>query len=125
MGAGLLAPCGAEHGRRIAHDYLMSRFSDAARKLLEETVKLDDYEWKSEFALSHIAKGKAEGKAEGEAKSVLLVLDARGISVPNNIRDRVTACTGTDRRAPLGAPDGTIWRPYLSRGRSGNLWFRA
>jgi hypothetical protein len=39
---------------------------------MEEIMKIDTYEWKSDFALDHIAIGKAEGKAEGEARSVLL-----------------------------------------------------
>jgi hypothetical protein len=71
----------------------MSRFSDAARKLLEETVKLDNYEWKSEFAITH----RAEGEARVEARAVLLVLDARGVAVPDDIRDRVTSCTDLDQ----------------------------
>ncbi|GAA4073436.1 hypothetical protein GCM10022214_32370 [Actinomadura miaoliensis] len=77
----------------LYHDYVMSRFSDTARKLLEETVKLDNYEWKSEFAITH----RAEGRAEGEARSVLLVLEARGIAVPDHIRDRVTNCNDLDQ----------------------------
>jgi hypothetical protein len=101
----------------LYHDYILSRFSDAARKLLEETMKLSDYEWQSEFALSHIAEGRAEGEAEGrakgeaegrakgeaegrakgEAKSVLLVLEARGVFVPDEIRERVTGCTDFDQ----------------------------
>jgi hypothetical protein len=93
----------------LYHDYVVSRFSDAARKLLEETVKLDNYEWKSEFAITHRAQGRAEGRAEGlaegrvegqaegEAKSILLILQARGITVPDDIRNRITNCTDLDQ----------------------------
>jgi hypothetical protein len=97
----------------LYHDYVLSRFSAAARKLLEETMKLDNYEWQSEFARTHIAQGRVEGKAEGkaegmaegkiegqatgEAKSILLVLDARGITVPDHIRERVTGCTDIEQ----------------------------
>ncbi|TDD91431.1 hypothetical protein E1293_02275 [Actinomadura darangshiensis] len=81
----------------LYNDYIMSRLSDAARKLLEETMKLENHEWQSDFALRHIAEGKAEGKAEGEARSVLLVLDARGISVPNDVRERICECSDTDQ----------------------------
>ena len=89
----------------LYHDYLMSRFSDAARTLLEDIVKIADYEWQSDFAKTHIAEGLAEGRAEGraegeakgEAKSVLLVLDARGLPVPDSVRERVTGCTDTDQ----------------------------
>ncbi|TDB86093.1 hypothetical protein E1266_34685 [Actinomadura sp. 7K534] len=51
------------------------------------------YEWQSEFAKTH----RGEGRAEGEAKAVLLVLGARGITVPNEIRERVTNCTDIDQ----------------------------
>ncbi|MFI6711003.1 hypothetical protein ACIBF7_31525 [Nonomuraea sp. NPDC050478] len=40
-----------------------------------------------------VAEGKAEGKAEEAAKSVLLVLDARGFEVPDDTRARITSCT--------------------------------
>ncbi|GAA0563574.1 hypothetical protein [Actinomadura livida] len=55
------------------------------------------YEWQSEFAKTHRGEGRAEGRAEGEAKAVLLVLGARGITVPNEIRERVTNCTDIDQ----------------------------
>ncbi|NKZ02887.1 hypothetical protein [Actinomadura latina] len=81
----------------LYHDYLTARFSAAARKLLEEIVKTADYEWESDFAKNHIARGEAKGEARGEAKSVLLVLKARGIAVPNEVRERVESCTDTDQ----------------------------
>jgi hypothetical protein len=56
-------------------------------------MAIKNYEWKSDFAKTH----RAEGEAKGEAKSVLLVLKARGINVPNEVRERVTNCTDTDR----------------------------
>ncbi|MFI0350363.1 hypothetical protein [Actinomadura sp. 9N407] len=86
---------------KLYHDYVVSRLSDAARKLLEETVKIEDYEWTSDFAITHRAEGKAQGLAqglaEGEARSVLLVLDARGLDVPSDVRERVTGCTDSDQ----------------------------
>lgn len=81
----------------LYYDYLTTRFSEAARKILEEIVKTAGYEWQSDFAKTHRAEGRAEGEAKGEAKAVLLVLDARGITVPNNVRERVTNCTDTDQ----------------------------
>jgi hypothetical protein len=77
----------------LYHDYVESRFSAAARKLLEETMKLDNYQWQGQFARRHIA----EGRVEGEAKSILLVLAARDIPVSDHIRDRVTTCTDLDQ----------------------------
>ncbi|SPT58904.1 Uncharacterised protein [Actinomadura madurae] len=58
------------------------------------------YEWKSDFALKHIAEGKAEGKAEGriegevegEIKVLLVVLEARGFTIDDDLRQRITNC---------------------------------
>jgi hypothetical protein len=40
------------------------------------------------------AVGCAHGEALGRAETILLVLDARGIAVPAEIRDQVLDCTG-------------------------------
>ncbi|MET8828834.1 hypothetical protein ABZX33_23545 [Streptomyces sp. NPDC004608] len=37
-----------------------------------------------------------EGKAEGKAEAILLVLDVRGIPVPDAVRERITTCTDLD-----------------------------
>ncbi|MFB8771362.1 hypothetical protein [Streptomyces broussonetiae] len=41
-------------------------------------------------------EGEAKGKAEGRAEGVLRVLEARGLGVPDTVRERVTACTDLD-----------------------------
>ena len=68
-------------------------------------MNLKNYEYKSEFARKYVAEGRQEGKAEGrqqgkaegrqqgKAEAVLQVLAARGIDVPEAIRQRVLACT--------------------------------
>ncbi|MFD0314880.1 hypothetical protein [Streptomyces flavalbus] len=38
-------------------------------------------------------KGEVKGKVAGKAEDVLRVLEARGLPVPDAVRDRVTACT--------------------------------
>ncbi|WP_131741833.1 hypothetical protein [Actinomadura roseirufa] len=81
----------------LYHDYLMSQLSLAARKLLEETVKIEDYQWQSDFAIEHQALGEARGEARGERKALLNVLKARGIAVPDDVRRRVMACTDSDQ----------------------------
>ncbi|WP_141579940.1 hypothetical protein [Actinomadura sp. WMMA1423] len=92
---GLAAALGSLSGDigPLYHDYVMSRFSDAARKLMEDTVKLDNYEWQSEFAMTH----RAEGRAEGEVKALLLLLEARGLDVPEDVRARVEGCTDPEQ----------------------------
>jgi hypothetical protein len=60
-------------------------------------MNLAGYEWKSDFAKTHRAEGLAEGEAKGEAKALLLVLEGRGIAVPNAVRERVTNCSDSDQ----------------------------
>ncbi|MGI5418773.1 hypothetical protein [Actinomadura luteofluorescens] len=96
---GLSAAIGSLSGDtgKLYYDYVLSRFSDAARKLMEETVKLDNYEWQSEFAITHRAEGRAEGRTEGEVKALLLMLKARGLEVPEDVRARVEGCTDPEQ----------------------------
>jgi hypothetical protein len=42
-------------------------------------------------------EGLAEGRAEGEVRAVLTVLDARGVYVPEKVRERIEACTDLER----------------------------
>ncbi|MEV3923335.1 hypothetical protein [Actinomadura coerulea] len=68
-------------------------------------VKLDDYEWQSEFAVTHRAEGYAEayaegyaqGYAQGMAKALLLFLEARGLDVSEDVRARVEGCTDSEQ----------------------------
>ncbi|MBD0842746.1 hypothetical protein [Streptomyces sp. TRM68416] len=39
---------------------------------------------------------RAEGRAEGRAEDVLLILDTRGIEVPDAARERIASCTDLD-----------------------------
>ncbi|WP_437576659.1 hypothetical protein [Sorangium sp. So ce887] len=51
------------------------------------------YEFQSEFARSYVAKGRQEGLLEAKAHDVLAVLEARGLEVPAEVRERVLAST--------------------------------
>ncbi|GLW97653.1 hypothetical protein [Microtetraspora sp. NBRC 16547] len=71
-----------------------------ARKHLEEivTTTSHDYESMAGQYLSHwIDRGRQEGlqegRAEGEAAAVLAVLDARGLEISPDARDRITRCS--------------------------------
>jgi flagellar biosynthesis/type III secretory pathway protein FliH len=96
----------AEADRLIArryYDWVSALLPEAARKTLREKMKTAS-RWYSEDAQAWIAEGiaegkaqglaegKAEGKAEGEAKSVLLFLEARGIEVTDEQRQRILQC---------------------------------
>ncbi|MEH1125095.1 hypothetical protein [Micromonospora sp. CPCC 206061] len=37
------------------------------------------------------------GEARGEARAVLLVLEGRGVPVPDNVRDQILGCTDLDQ----------------------------
>lgn len=75
--------------------------SALSRKYLEEIMAAGTFVPKSEFVgriyREGAAEGEAKGKAEGEANSVLVFLDARGIEVSDEVRERVTSCTDLDQ----------------------------
>ena len=39
------------------------------------------------------ARGKALGEARGEARAIVMVLEARGVTVPTEVHDQILACT--------------------------------
>ncbi|SNS04324.1 hypothetical protein [Actinomadura mexicana] len=69
--------------------------SKTALKILEGYVDtgIAGYKYKSNTFRRLHAEGKAEGEVRGEAESVLKVLDARGLSVPDEVREQILACT--------------------------------
>ncbi|MGI5203549.1 hypothetical protein ACQEU6_18495 [Spirillospora sp. CA-108201] len=76
-------------------DLVLNALPTAARRILEELVNADiaDYEFKSDLFL----RSQARGEVMGEAKSVLKVLDARGLSVSDEMRERILACTDQEQ----------------------------
>ncbi|WP_438040453.1 hypothetical protein [Sorangium sp. So ce128] len=54
------------------------------------------YQFQSEFARSYIAKGREEGFRVGKAQAVLACLEARGLEVSVEMRERVLASTDLD-----------------------------
>jgi flagellar biosynthesis/type III secretory pathway protein FliH len=55
------------------------------------------YEYQSEFARRYLAQGREEGLQkglqEGEMRALLEVLEARGLLVDEQARQRIVACT--------------------------------
>ncbi|MFJ5308668.1 hypothetical protein [Streptomyces sp. NPDC088350] len=41
-------------------------------------------------------EGRGEGRVQGRVEDIFVVLDARGIDVPDDLRDRITACDDPD-----------------------------
>ncbi len=89
-----------EERAHLYSDVVLAALPGAARHLLEAMMTTETYEWQSEFAQRLIAKGRTEGRtegnAEGEARAVLSVLDARGITVPTEARERIAGCRDVD-----------------------------
>jgi hypothetical protein len=88
-----------EERRAVYGDLVLSSLNAAARRKLEAMMK-SGYEFQSEFARSYVAKGVEKGRAQGilEAKAhdVLAFLEARGLEVPVEVRERVLASTDLD-----------------------------
>ncbi|WP_150252801.1 hypothetical protein [Nocardiopsis deserti] len=55
-------------------------------------MSVRDYGFRTEL----IGRPSREGRAEGKAAAILGVLDARGIAVPDEVRDRITASSDLD-----------------------------
>ncbi|MFF0529157.1 hypothetical protein ACFYT3_12265 [Nocardia amikacinitolerans] len=53
---------------------------------------LHNYEYQSDFARRYYA----DGQKKGEVRALLTVLEARGIPVSDEVRERITECTDTD-----------------------------
>jgi hypothetical protein len=75
-------------------DIVDSSLSKAARKALQMIP--EGYEFRSPIIRESIQKGEVKGRAEGQARSVLRVLEIRGLSISLTHRDRILACTDLD-----------------------------
>ncbi len=90
---------------KMYYDMVAEALTAAAQRRLEELMN-NTYEYRSDFARRYVAEGRAEGRAQGEAAALLMVLEARGIDVPGDSRDRIMTCGDLDqlgvwiRRAP-------------------------
>src|SRR4029079_16847822 len=68
---------------RLYCDLVYNSLNEEARRALEEIMK--GYEYQSDFAKKYVAQGRAEARA----RSVLIVLRARGFEVPDAARERI------------------------------------
>ena len=82
------------------YEYAYGMAAVAVRRILEELMSSATWPVYSPFAREHYGRGKddgraegrAGGRAEGEAQSLLRVLAARHIDVPEEVRARILAC---------------------------------
>jgi hypothetical protein len=64
----------------------------SVRARLEEAMRLEQLGTPTELELRLAARGEARGLIKAKAQDVLAVLTARGLSVPDAVRERVLAC---------------------------------
>ncbi|MEV4367197.1 hypothetical protein AB0J71_09010 [Nonomuraea sp. NPDC049637] len=86
-------------------DLVLTMLPDVAvKKFLEFTMAMGTREpkskwvrhWVAESKAEGISEGEARGEARGEAKAVLRILEARGITVPEEAAERIGQCTDLD-----------------------------
>jgi hypothetical protein len=78
-------------------DLVLAALPAAGQALLEELMTTTPHRYQSDFARRYFGQGEAKGKAEGKATAVLMILDTRGIAVPEDRRAEITACTDLER----------------------------
>ena len=74
-------------------DVIYEVLGPAAKAALEEQMDIRKYEFQSDFAKKHQAKGREEGRAEGRVASLLAILDARGLAVSAAEQETIAGCT--------------------------------
>lgn len=74
-------------------DWIRASLGQAVRAALEELMETRGHEFQSEFARKHDARGRATGRAE----SILSFLDARGLVVSDDQRQRILGCTDLEQ----------------------------
>ena len=76
---------------RLYYDFVYNSLNEGARKALEAMMK--GYEYQSDFARKYVA----QGRTEEAARNLLTVLRARGIEVPDAVRERILAQKDPER----------------------------
>ena len=73
-------------------DLVLSSVNEAVRRRLEEMLRTQK-QYRTEFARSYKAEGRQEGLLEAKAQDVLAFLEARGLEIPGDIRERILGST--------------------------------
>lgn len=74
-------------------DEVLAVLPEEARDLLERMMTTGTREYKSDFARRYTA----EGRAEGVKRSILTILSARGVAVPDEAHARLAECSDLDQ----------------------------
>ena len=80
---------------RLYFDLVGGSLNEAARTAFEALMR-GNYEYQTDFARKYYGQGKTEGKAEGKAEAaredIYEVLDARGLQLSPEHRQRIATC---------------------------------
>ncbi|MFO0737741.1 MAG: hypothetical protein U0270_17745 [Labilithrix sp.] len=88
--AALAAAAGLEDDRALLYsDLIRVSLGEAARRAFEDIMANGNYEYQSDFH----KKADAAGRLKWEAKALLLFLESRSITVSDEQRARIDACT--------------------------------
>jgi hypothetical protein len=91
--AALAASAGLDEEKsRVYADMALGALSEAMRRTLEAIMRSGTYEYQSDIAKKFVAEGVAEGKLLAKAQDVVAVLQARGISITEPLRQRILDC---------------------------------
>jgi hypothetical protein len=81
--------------------------NSTARKRWKELMATQTFPYQSSLKADWMAEGRAEGRAEGEAKVILRVLEARGITLSAQGRQRIISCTDEEQLLAWGTRAAT------------------
>ncbi|MDG4828133.1 hypothetical protein O7627_02290 [Solwaraspora sp. WMMD1047] len=77
---------------------MLAGLPPAARDRWDEYIsRTVGHEYRSELSRAIATRREARGEARGWARSILIVLKARGIPVPAQTSQQILACTDLDR----------------------------
>jgi len=86
---------------RFYGDLVLNSLNEATLRALETMMK--GYQYQSDFAKKYFAEGRTEGRTEEAGRALLTVLRARGIAVPDAVRERAHVFgVSKNRRRPKG-----------------------
>jgi len=92
-----LMTVGTGLGRQY-YDLVFAELPEPRRQHMEEVVmKTLTPEYRSEYNRAIFAEGEARGEARGEAKAIITVLESRGFTLSDEVRDRIGQCTDIDQ----------------------------
>jgi hypothetical protein len=82
---------------------VLASLNELARRIVEARMRIEGYEYQSDFARRYLALGKAEGraegKAEGKAEAIRVLCDVVGIDWSDERARHVAALDGDDLRS--------------------------